>query len=120
MLTKRYRLWQPLHIVGAVFVLAYVFFQVLDLDLSSFPLNADPAERTAILTEASETTELSNTISEDSFRLAPLPLQPFIKESIGFPQKTVLNSPALRREITIHLHRFKIPGFSDSDYSPAA
>lgn len=118
-LINRHRLWRLTHIVGAVFVLFYVFFQVLDLDLSDFPLREVSEERTVALTESSETTELTNAISEDSFRLVVLQVQPSFKESIAFRQKHFLRAGWLP-DFRIRLHRLKIPRSSKSDASLAA
>ena len=116
---NRYQIWKLIHLVSAVFVLSYVFFQVLDLDLSDFPLKAAPEERAVVLTEATETTELTNAISEDSFRLVVLQSQPSVKQVIRFQQKNFFH-PALQREVRIYLHRLKIPRSSALDSSSAA
>ena len=106
-------------IVGAVFVLSYVFFQVLDLDLSDFPLKETSEERAVVLTEASETTELTQAISEDSFRLVVVQLQHLLKGSIAFQQRYSFLPPRLR-EVRIQWHRRKIPRSLTADSSPAA
>ena len=118
-LIKRHRLWRMTHIVGAAFVLFYVFFQVLDLDLSGFPLKEASEERTVVLTEASETTELTNTISGDSLRVAVMELQLSLKGSIAFQQQNFLR-PTRPREVRIQLHRLKIPRSPAAESSPAA
>ena len=113
-----FRRW--MHVASAVFVLSYIAFDVLDLDLSDFPLKETSHERTAIIAETPKTVELTNALSADSFRITSSLLQPFeSKESIRFQQKTLLQ-PTRFRDTRIHLHRFHLPQSSNSDSSPAA
>ena len=117
---KPYRLWRTIHLAGAIFVFSFISFQVLDLDLSDFPLKEAPGEGTVIMIEAPETTELTNTISEDSFRTAAAALlQPSIQELLRSQQKTLVQHTPYR-DTRIRLHRLTIPRSSPSDSSPAA
>ena len=87
---NRYRLWRAIHIVTALFVLSYISFQVLDLDLSDFPTSESSGETSLAIVEASESTELASAINETSFRVTPSLVDPAIKESIRFQQKNRL------------------------------
>jgi len=49
-------LWRVIYIVCAVLVCSYIFFDVLDLDGSDFPLKQHPLERTAIVAEVAKDT----------------------------------------------------------------
>ena len=118
-LTKRFRFWRWVHLVSAVFVFSYIAFDVLDLDLSNFPLKHAPRERAAIITEAPKATELVNTVNSDGFRIAPLLLQPSIfKESIRIQQKDLLRTSRFRKARI--LFRPRIVQRSTSDSSPSA
>jgi hypothetical protein len=119
-LTKRFHLGRWIHIATAVFVFSYIAFDVLDLDLSDFPLKQASQERTVIITETPKTVELANALSAESFRIASSVVQPFVsKESIRFQQKHLIQ-PARFREILIFLHRLNLPQSSSTDSSPAA
>jgi hypothetical protein len=45
------KFWRAIYIVWTVLVCSYIFFDVLDLDGSNFPLKQQPLERTAIVPE---------------------------------------------------------------------
>lgn len=49
--------WRVIYIVCAVLVFSYIFFDVLDLDGSDFPLKRHPLERTAVVAEVAKDTE---------------------------------------------------------------
>ena len=48
---------RAIYIVCAVLVCSYIFFDVLDLDGSDFPLKQHPLERTATVSEVAKDTE---------------------------------------------------------------
>jgi hypothetical protein len=108
-----------IHIVGALFVLSYVSFQVLDLDLSDFPLKHAAAERASAVLEAPEATQLSNVMCVDSFGTAAAPEQICGGDSIRSQESNLLRHAPFR-DIRIHLHRLTIPLPSPSDPSVAA
>src|SRR5229473_8007427 len=49
--------WRAIYIVCMVVVFSYIFFDVLDLDGSDFPLKRHPFERTAIVTKVANDTD---------------------------------------------------------------
>ena len=114
------RLWRLIHIASAIFVFFYIAFDVLDLDLSDFPLKQAAHERTVIIAETPKTVELANALGADSFRIASSLRQPFeSKESTRFQQKNLLQ-PTQFRDTLVHLHRFHLPQSYSTDSSPAA
>ena len=79
--------------MSAVLVFSYVAFDVLDLDLSDFPLS----ERMLIITEAPKATEMVNTVNWNGFQIVPSLLQPSLfKESIRIHQKNILRVSRFR------------------------
>jgi|GEM_PF-2392245 len=115
-LIKRFRFWRWVHIMSAVLVFSYVAFDVLDLDLSDFPLN----ERMLIITEAPKATEMVHTLNWSGFQIVPSLLQPSLfKESIRIQQKNILRASRFR-EARILFHRLIIPQSSTLDSSPPA
>jgi hypothetical protein len=119
-LTKRFNLWRLVYIASAVFVFSYIAFDVLDLDLSDFPLKQASHERTVIITETPKTVELANALSAESFRIASSLAQPLVSnESIRFQQKHLIQ-PKRFRQTLILLHRLNLPQSSSTDSSPAA
>jgi hypothetical protein len=117
-LMKWHRLRRPIHIVSAVFVLSYVSFQVLDLDLSDFPLKHAAAERASVILESPETTELSHTLSEDSFGFAwSLEQQCANNSTCSQAANSLRHAPF--PDIRIRLHRLTIPSSSPLDPSTA-
>ena len=115
---NRHRLWRAIHIVTALFVLSYISFQVLDLDLSDFPTSESSGETSLAIVEASESTELASAINETSFRVTPSLVDPAIKESIRFQQKNLLQHTRVRNPRT-RLHRLTVPRSSPVDASAA-
>src|ERR1700730_9386302 len=92
-LAKRFRFWQCLHILCAAFVFSYIVFDVLDLDLSDFPLKHATHEKTAIVTEALKVTELVSIGNSDGFWIARSLLQPAsFKDSVRIQHKDLLRS----------------------------
>ena len=115
-LIKRFRFWRWVHIMSAVLVFSYVAFDVLDLDLSDFPLN----ERMLIITEAPKATEIVHTLNWSGFQIVPSLLHPSLfKESIRIQQKNILRASRFR-EARILSHRLIIPQSSTLDSSPPA
>jgi hypothetical protein len=49
--------WRVIYIVCTILVFSYIFFEVLDLDGSDFPLKRHPLERTVIVAEVAKDTE---------------------------------------------------------------
>ena len=85
------RLWRLVHTVTVVFVFSYIAFDVLDLDLSDFPLKQVARERVVVVTESPKGTELANLLDHDGLRMKPSLLDPSIfKESIRLQQKDKL------------------------------
>jgi len=115
-LIKRFRFWRWVHIMSAVLVFSYVAFDVLDLDLSDFPLN----ERMLIITEAPKATEMVHTLNWNGFHIVPSLLQTSLfKETIRIQQKNILRASRFR-EARILFHQLIIPQSSTLDSSPPA
>ncbi|HUK41760.1 MAG TPA: hypothetical protein VLX11_11965 [Candidatus Acidoferrales bacterium] len=60
-------LWRITYIVCAVLVCSYIFFDVLDLDGSDFPLKQHPLERTAIVAEVAKDTVHAYSLEKPEF-----------------------------------------------------
>ena len=118
MLPGTSRFCRIVHIATAVFVLSYVFFQVLDLDLSNFPLKHVPENRALALVESTETIQIAQVISEDSLRFAVVQLQS-LEDAMVLQQRSLFHT-ALPRPVQIQLHRLKMPRSSAPDAAPVA
>lgn len=112
-------LWRLVHIVTAVFVFSYIAFDVLDLDLSDFPLKQVPRERVILVTEVPKGTELVNLLGDGGLRMEPSFLDPAIfKESTRLRNKD--KPRTLWSAAYSHIHRLTFPRSSPPDSSPAA
>jgi len=114
------RLCGLMHIITVLFVFSYIAFDVLDLDLSEFPLQQASHKQLVIMAEVPKGTELANLPDHDSLRIEPSPVDPSIsKESIRFQDKRILR--ILRLHIAhAHIHSVTFPRSSTPDSSPAA
>ena len=111
-------LWQLVHIVTVMFVFSYIAFDVLDLDLSDFPLKQVTHERVAVVTEVPKGTELANLLGDAGPRMEPSLLDPAIfKGSTRLRHKDTLRT--LRSTAYPHFHRLTFPRSSTRDSSPA-
>jgi hypothetical protein len=112
------RFWRIIQIVTAMFVFSYIAFDVLDLDLSNFPLKQVPHER-VVVTEVPKGTELANLFSDDGLRIEPLFLDPAIfKESTRLRHKDTRR--ILRSNTYLNIHRLIFPRSSTQGSSPEA
>ena len=113
------RFWRLVHIVTAVFVFSYIVFDVLDLDLSDFPLKQVPHERVVVVTEVPKVTELTNLFGGGGLLIEPSFLDPAIfKESTRLQHKDTRRT--LRSNTYLYIHRLIFPRSSSQDSSPAA
>jgi len=112
-------LWRLVYIASAVFVFSYIAFDVLDLDLSDFPLGQAPRERVVVVTEVPKGTELVSLTGDAGLRMEPSLLDPAIfEESTRLQHKDTLRT--LRSTAYPHIHRLISPRSSTRDSSPAA
>lgn len=112
-------LWQLVYIVTAVFVFSYIAFDVLDLDLSDFPLKQVPRERVVIVTEVPKGTELVNLLGDGGLRMEPSFLDPAIfKESTRLRHND--KPRTLWSAVYSHIHRLTFPRSSPPGLSPTA
>ena len=96
--TKRRSLWQWVHILSAVFVFSYIAFDVLDLDLSDFPLKHPAREKAATITATVKPTELLTTAKSEAFRIESALLQSSIfKELVRIQQQDMLRTSRFRK-----------------------
>jgi hypothetical protein len=56
-ISHRSTFWRAIYIICTVFVVSYVFFDVLDLDGSDFPSKRHPLERTVVVDKVATDTE---------------------------------------------------------------
>jgi hypothetical protein len=114
------RFWRLVHIVTALFVFSYIAFDVLDLDLSDFPLKQAPREQVVVVTEVPKGIVLANLRGDTGLRMEPSLLDPAIfKESnrLRYHKDTLR---ALRSTAYPHVHRLTFPRSSNQDSSPPA
>jgi len=111
--------WRLVHIFTVVFVLSYIAFDVLDLDLSDFPLKRAPRQRVVVMTEMPKGTELANLLEGHLIRMEPLLLDPSFKESIRLHHKDTLRTFSVRAD-RIHVHRIAHQLSSALESSPPA
>jgi hypothetical protein len=110
-----------MHIIIAFFVLSYIAFDVLDLDLSAFPLQQAAHKQALIVAEAPGSTESTYLLdygwlsTNRSFEEAPV-----IQPSIRFSDNRVLKITSFRIA-RAQIYRVIYPPSSspDPDSSPA-
>lgn len=113
------RWWRFVYILAAVFVLSYIAFDVLDLDLSDFPLSKTPRTRVVAVTESAKATKLASLFENQVLPVEPLLVNPSIfKESIRAQHKHLLRIFTFRAD-HVHVHRVAHPLSSTKD-SPSA
>ena len=114
------RFWRLVHIATVMFVFSYIAFDVLDLDLSGFPLKQLPREQVVVVTEVPKGTELGNLLGDPGLRMEPSLLDPAIfKESTRLRYyKDTLRT--LRSTAYPHVYRLTFPRSSTRDSSPPA
>lgn len=115
------RFWRVVHIVTVIFVFFYIAFDVLDLDLSGFPLKQAPRDQVVVVTEVPKGTELASLLGDAGLRMEPSLLdQAVFKESnrLRYYYKDTLRT--LRSTRYLHVHRLTFPRSSTRDSSPAA
>jgi hypothetical protein len=109
-----------MHIIAVLFVFSYIAFDILDLDLSEFPLQRAAQKQVVIIAEAPNATELANLPNRDSLRIEPSLVDPSVsKESIRFQDNRILRIPWFHIA-RAHIHRVNFPPSSTLDSSPAA
>ena len=109
-----------MHIITVLFVFSYIAFDILDLDLSEFPLQQAAQKQAVIIAEAPNATELANLPNRDSLRIEPSLVDPSVsKESIRFQDNRILRIPWFHIA-RAHIHRVNFPQSSTLDSSPAA
>ena len=113
-------LWRAVNIVSAVFVFSYILFDVLDLDLSDFPLRQAPLERTAVVTQVSKGTEHTFLPDRTDFWVdLSLLFSDISKESLRLRHKGILRSLQFDSARTC-VYRIGLPRSSTKDSSPSA
>jgi len=113
------RIRRAAHTVTGLFVLSYISFCVLDLDLSAFPSNDSATDSRVVLIETAETAEILSAMNAASDRFAASAPLPLIAESVRL-QQINLRRYSRVREIRRRLRRLPPPRFSASDSSSAA
>jgi hypothetical protein len=61
--------WRAIYLICMVIVFSYIFFDVLDLDGSDFPLKRHPLERTAIVAEVAKDTDHAYSVGRPELRV---------------------------------------------------
>ena len=109
-----------MHIITVLFVFSYIAFDVLDLDLSDFPLQQSSHRQVVIVAEATNAAELTQLPDHDGFWLEPSPVDPAVtKTSIRFQDNRIVRIPWLHIALT-HIHKVNFPRSSSSDSSLSA
>ena len=109
---------RSVYTVVAMFVFTYIAFDVLDLDLSDFPLKQAAHERVVLATEMPRGTEQADLFGRHLLRVEPLlqHLSPF-KESIRLRHKEILGN-SNSRENCIRGHRITYPLSASQESAP--
>ena len=114
------RLGRLVHLITAVFVFSYIAFDVLDLDLSDFPLKQAARERAVVVTEVPKGTEWTNLIDHDGHRLGPWLFDAsVVKQSMRLHDNNIQRTSQSHSART-YVHRLVFPRSSRSDSPPAA
>jgi len=112
-------LWRAVYIVSAVFIFSYILFDVLDLDLSSFPLRQAPIQRTAAVIQLPKAIEHAFLPDRTNFWLDLSPLLADVsKESLRLQHKGILRSLKFDSART-RAYRIAFPRSSTKDSSPS-
>jgi len=59
--------WRAIYLICTVIVFSYIFFDVLDIDGSDFPLKRHPLERTVIVAEVAKDTVRAYSVERTEF-----------------------------------------------------
>jgi len=105
--------WRAVYIVCTVLVFSYIFFDVLDLDGSDFPLKRHPLERTAIVAEVAKDTEHAFSVTELWFDLS-VPSSATVSEAVCIQFMRVLAFSPLAT-VRSRGYRVALPRSSPSD-----
>jgi len=108
------------HIITAVFVFFYIAFDVLDLDLSDFPLKQAARERAVVVTEVPKGTELASLIDHDGHHLGPWLLDASVFKQSMYLQDNNIQRTSQFHDARTHIRRLIFPRSSRSDSPPAA
>jgi hypothetical protein len=109
-----------MHIITVLFVVSYIAFDVLDLDLSDFPLQQPSHKQVVIVAEAINAAELTQLPDHDGFWREPAPVDPAVtKASIRFQDNRTIRTRWLHIALT-HIHKVNFPRSSSSDSALAA
>src|SRR5437870_4429560 len=114
---KPVRSWRWLRIITVLFVFSYIVFDVLDLDLSDFPLHQPSHRQVVIIAEATNAAERTKLPDHDGFWLEPSPVDPAVtKASIRLQDSRIVRILWLHIALT-HIHKVNFPRSSSSDSS---
>jgi len=103
------------HIILALFVFSYIAFDILDLDLSDFPLKNPSRARIVAVTEIPRGTELASLLGCGLQRLETFAVHLSIsKESIRLQHKHLLRIFTLEGD-RVQVHRITHPVFPKED-----
>jgi hypothetical protein len=113
-------LWRAVYIVCVVFVFSYLLFNVLDLDLSDFPLRQSPIDRTAVVIQVPKGTEYAFLSNRTDFWIdLSLLVSDMSNESVRLQQKGIQSSLKFDSPYT-RAYRIALPRSSTKDSSPSA
>lgn len=113
--------WQWVHLVTALFVFSYIAFDVLDLDLSNFPLKQATPKRVVVVTEIPRGTKLISMLETHLLRIESWILDPSVfEESDRLQHKTLLRTLRLNDIVQFHRIIHVFSSDSQSSSSPAA
>ena len=119
-LSTSVRFWRLVHIVTVIFVFFYIAFDVLDLDLSGFPLKQVPRDQVVVVTEVPKGTELAILLGDAGLQMEPSLLDPAILKESNRLRYYKDTRRTLRSTAYTHVHRLTFPRSSTRDSSPAA
>jgi hypothetical protein len=112
--------WRFVHAVTVFCMVSYIAFDVLDVDLSDFPLKSGARQRVVVVAEVPKGTEAANLLEMPTQWLDSSRRDPAIfKQSFGFQQNEPLRTVRFRG-LRLPIHRIIHSHYSALQSSPPA
>jgi|SRR5262249_25555390 len=113
-------LWRAVYIVSAVFIFSYIVFDVLDLDLSDFPLRQAPIQKTAAVIQLPKGIERPFLPDRTNFCVDLTLLVANISNGFLSLQHKGIFRPLKFDSARTRVYRIALPRSSTEDSSPSA
>jgi hypothetical protein len=113
--SHRSTFWRAIYIICTVFVFSYVFFDVLDLDGSDFPLKRHPLERTVVVAKVATDTEHAYSVHQPELRSDFAALSLAVSASLVFNRVTRVSTFSPLNSARTRGYRVALPRSSPTD-----